>query len=103
MSEHEFEVVWPSSRHRSSEIGDVEGLGELDGKRIAFLWDYIFKGDEMFEIIEESLEKQFPGVEIVGYDEFGNFRGPNELETFKTLPGKLIEMGVDGAVIGVGS
>ena len=56
----------------------ADRLPSLDGARIAFLWDYLFRGDELFPVLEAELRERFPGVDIVGYDVFGNLHGSDE-------------------------
>jgi hypothetical protein len=102
-SSAEYEVVWPSSRRHLDEIDSTTPLGSLDGKRIAFIWDYIFKGDVMFRIIAEELSKQYPTLDFVGPDEMGNIHGPDEGEVVAALPERLRELAVDAAIVGVGA
>ena len=70
---------------------------------MAFLWDYLFRGDELFPILAEQLEARFAGVEIVGYIEFGNLHGADERERVAQLPDDLRSRGVDAVVSGMGS
>ncbi len=42
------------------------------------MWDYLFRGDEIFPVLETELVERFPDVEIVGYDVFGNTHGADE-------------------------
>ncbi len=74
----------------------------LAGKRVAFLWDYLFRGDELFPVLERELTARSPGVEIVGYEEFGNTHGSDEVEIIGRLPDVLRHRGVDAVVSGMG-
>jgi len=71
-------------------------------KTVAFLWDWLFRGDELFPILERELTKTFPGVRILSYDEFGNTHGTDEVEAISALPDKLRTRGVDAVVSGMG-
>ncbi len=74
----------------------------LDGRTIAFVWDHVFRGDEMFPVIERSLQQQFEGIRFIPHQTFGSIFGGDEEAVLDGLPEKLREMGVDGAICGVG-
>jgi len=69
---------------------------------VAFLWDYLFRGDELFPILAEQLETRFAGIETVDYVEFGNLHGADEKEQVARLPDDLRSRGVDAVVSGMG-
>ena len=99
----EFEVVWPLAKWEPNAVAPVLPIGTLDGKRIAFIWDYRFKGDEMFAMVRDDLLAQYPGVEFVEHAEFGNVHGAEEAEVMRALPERLQRLRIDGAVVGVGA
>ena len=66
------------------------------------MWDYLFRGDELFPVLAEQLEARFPGIEIVDYVEFGNLHGSDEKERVARLPDDLRSRGVDAVVSGMG-
>jgi len=74
----------------------------LEGKTVAFVWDYIFRGDEIFPILREALSAAYPGISFVDYDTFGNTMGADENAVRAALPRKLAAEGVDVAISGVG-
>lgn len=80
----------------------ADRLDSLDGAKVAFLWDYLFRGDELFPVLAEQLTQRFPNVEIVNYDEFGNLHGADEKERVGRLPDDLRSRGVDAVVSGMG-
>ncbi len=80
----------------------AERLDGLDGRRIAFLWDYVFRGDEVFPVLARELTDRFDGVEIVGFETFGNLHGADERERVGRLPDDLRDRGVDAVVSGLG-
>lgn len=77
-------------------------IDTLEGKRVAFLWDYLFRGDELFPVLAGQLEARFPGVEIIDYSEFGNLHGADEKVRVGRLPDDLRSRGVDAVVSGMG-
>ena len=97
-----FAVVWPRSPSGVQQRRRADRLDTLDDKRVAFLWDYLFRGDELFPILAEQLQARFEGVEIVGYSEFGNLHGGDEKERVGRLAADLASRGVDAVVSGMG-
>jgi hypothetical protein len=102
-AEVSYEVVWPLSPRKVDRITAVDAVGSLNGKRIAFIWDYLFKGPVMWGYLSEQLRELYPEVEFVSYEEFGNIHGDDEVALVAALPEKLEKLGVDAAVVGVGA
>lgn len=100
--ESTFDVVWPKSPRgvRSRPLADR--IATLNGKRVAFLWDYVFRGDEIFPALAAELTERFPDVEIVDYDVFGNTHGGDEKETVAGLPNGLSSRHIDAVVSAMG-
>lgn len=96
-----YEVVWPRSAQATQRRRIAERLDSLGGRRVAFLWEYMFRGDELFPVLADELRSRY-GVEVVGYDEFGNTHGPDEARVVAELPDALRRWRVDAAVSGVG-
>jgi hypothetical protein len=101
--EHEFEVVWPSSRRRTVAVAPVDAIGGLNGKRIAFIWDYRFRGDEMWAVFKQAMRNRYPNVGFIEHEEFGDVHGVNEVNVLQQMKTKLRELRVDGAIVGVGA
>ena len=101
-SEPHYDVVWPRSPRGVQRRRRADRLDSLDGKRVAFLWDHVFRGDELFPVLGSELTERFDGIEIVGYEEFGNLHGADELERVGRLPDDLRTRGVDAVVSGMG-
>lgn len=97
-----YSVVWPSGQREVKEAAAAKRLDGLEGKVIAELWSWTFKGDIMFEAFEAELPKRYPGVKFISWREFGEIHGANEREVLAALPEKLKALGVDGAITGVG-
>ena len=77
-------------------------LRTLDGKKVAELWDFLFRGDEAFSILEDGLKERYPGIEFVSWREFGNTHGEDEAKILAGLPARLKEMGVSAVISGMG-
>jgi hypothetical protein len=99
----DFEVYSPLGTSAAQEVAPLDGIVDLNGRTVGYIWDWVFRGDEMFEIISEHLAAQFPDVRFVDHTVFGNMHGPEEREIVAALPGKLHEHGVDAVVVGVGA
>ena len=97
-----YEVFWPRAPRQTKKKKLAPRPASLEGKTIAQLWDFIFKGDKIFEIFEQELPKRYPGVKWVSWREFGNTHGQDERQILADLPRRLKEMGVDAAISGMG-
>ncbi len=97
-----YDVVWPRSPSGVQARRQAARRPSLDGARIAFLWDYLFRGDELFPVLEAELRHRYPDCLIVGYEVFGNLHGTDEKERVGRLPDDLRTRGVDAVVSGMG-
>ena len=97
-----YDVVWPKSALGVQRRNRAPRLDTLVGKRIGFVWDYLFRGEEIFPAIEKELKRRFEGLEVVGYDTFGNIHGPQEHELVDALPNTLSRYRVDAVISGNG-
>ena len=90
---------------RIEEVTANERPPDLSGATIAFIWDYLFKGPEMFQIIREHLSAASPGVRFVDYEVFGNIHGTDaeEKENLGLLPERMRAHRIDAAVLAVGA
>jgi len=77
-------------------------LPSLEGRRVAFLWDYLFRGDELFPLLAKQLTERYRSIEIVDYDVFGNTHASDEKEMVAALPEGLAQRHIDAVVSGVG-
>jgi len=97
-----YDVVWPSARQMHKGHRLARRLDSLEGKTVAQLWDWVFKGDIMFDIWEREMTKLYPGIKFVSWREFGEIHGANEHAVLEALPEKLKEHNVDAVIVGVG-
>ena len=80
----------------------IEGrVDTLEGKTVAQLWDELFKGDIVFELLEEGLKKRYPSIRFVSWREFGSTHGGDERKALAALPQRLKDLGVDAVISGM--
>ena len=100
-----FDVVWPLGRRAIDDVIAKDMPSGLDGNTIAFLWDYLFRGPEMFAAIESEINSRFSDLTFISYEEFGNFHASMEEEKriMDQLPEMLHSRKVDLVVAAVGA
>ena len=98
----DYAVVWP----RSAKVVEVKPLAKrldtMDGKKVAFLWDDLFRGDEIWPILKQELSARYPGLTFVDHDAFGSTHGDEEHRVLAELPDKIRSMKIDAVVSGMG-
>ncbi len=72
-------------------------LDTLARKTICELWNGVFRGEEIFPIMRESLKKQFPGIKIIPYTEFPIGTVPIDTDETADLVKKR---GCQGVIVG---
>lgn len=98
----QYEVVWPKSPLATARRPIAPRLtAGVRGRRIGFLWDFMFRGEELFPVLADELRAR--GAEVVGYDVFGNTHGPDEAQVVGEIPSVIAARGVDAVVSGVGA
>ena len=97
-----YEVVWPRGKRVKTGGRLAKRLDTLQGKVVCELWDWVFKGDEMFKVWEQELPRRYPGIKFVSWKEFGEIHGGNEKEVLAALPQKLEQYRCDAVICGVG-
>lgn len=102
VTEPVFDVVWPKSPLGVQRRRAADRLTSLDGARIGFVWDYMFRGEEIFPALAAELQRRHPSLEVVGYDTFGNIHGPHEHELVASLGATARDQGVVAVVVGNG-
>jgi hypothetical protein len=96
-----YEAYWPRGPRQQRTRALAPRLSTLEGKTVAQLWDYLFKGDQVFEVLEEGLKARFPGIRFVSWREFGSTHGGEEKEALAALPARFEELGVDAVISGM--
>ena len=97
-----YDALWPRSPRQVQLKPLAKRLDTLEGKTIAQMWDYVFRGDEVFALLEEGLKKRYPNIRWVSYKEIGNTHGGEEREVVASIPRKFRELKVDAVVSGMG-
>ncbi|MEM7275162.1 MAG: hypothetical protein AAF547_18920 [Actinomycetota bacterium] len=97
-----YEVVWPRAALGVQARRSAKRLQDLNGRRVAFLWDHVFRGDELFPVLATELSARFPEIEVVPHEMFGNTHGSDEKERIAELPAFLVDHRVDAVVSGMG-
>jgi hypothetical protein len=102
-SEPHYQTVWPQGKKAYRGRKLQARVPDLSGKVIGELWDFLFRGEDMFPILREELQKRFPGIRFVTYDVFGNVHGPKQLELVGRMPELLEQYKVDAVISGIGA
>lgn len=96
-----FEVYWPKAPRRAQRRSLAPRLADLEGRTVAQLWDYMFRGDEVFALLEEGLRARYPGIRFVNWREMGNTHTADERAVLAALPDRLRALGVDAVISGM--
>ena len=97
-----YEAYWPSTPRQAVKKDVAPRLDAIAGKKIALLWGYLFRGEDVFGVLEKALKTRYPSVEFVNWREFGSTHGNKEHEVVASLPGRFRELGIDAAISGMG-
>ena len=103
MRESAYEVVWPLGKLVYEVVTSAPRISDFRGKTICALWDWLFKGEDIFPMIKELLQKRYPGIKFVDYTAFGNTHGGKQAEVVAALPDRLSEQGCDAIISGIGN
>ncbi len=97
-----YKVVWPGGKKVVEKAQFARRLDSLEGKTIGELWDWVFRGDEIFPAVEREMARRYPGIKFVSYKTFGNTHGGDEAKVIAALPQKLRENKCDAILSGMG-
>ncbi|HET6183932.1 MAG TPA: hypothetical protein VFA03_10110 [Acetobacteraceae bacterium] len=97
-----YAVVWPRSAKAVAAKPLAPRLETLEGKTIAFLWDNLFRGDEIWPILKAELSQRYRGIRFVDHDAFGSTHGDEEHLVLAEMPEKLRALKIDAVVSGMG-
>ena len=102
-----YEVVSPAGGEAIAQQGIAARLPDLNGKKVAEIWNGVFKGEQTFPVLRAELLARFPGLTIVPYTEFPHVYGgdnPTEQKALaKRLAALAIERGCDAVISGNGA
>jgi hypothetical protein len=97
-----YAAVTPKTKRMVAPKPMVPRLDNLSGKTIAFCWDYIFRGDEIWSFLKDELRQRYPDIKFVDHDVFGNTHGSDEHQVLAAMPAKLRSLKVDALISGMG-
>jgi hypothetical protein len=96
-----YEVLWP----RGSRVAPItpfsKRLETLNGKTVGELWNYAFRGKEIFSALEKGLSERYPKVKFRSWASFPN-DGDHSLPDWEAHPELLSNMGCDAVIVGMG-
>ena len=98
-----MDALWPGGESAVETIRPAPRPASLEHLRIGFLWDSMFRGDEIFPMLKARLEADFRGVEFVGFEAFGSTFGGEEHAVLDALPEQLEALRVDAVISGIGA
>ncbi len=96
-----YEVLWPRGRRVSPITPFSKRLNTLDGKTVGELWNYAFRGKEIFSALEKGLSERYPKVRFRAWDSFPN-DGDHSLPDWEAHPELPSKMGCDAVIVGMG-
>ena len=96
----DYEALWPGGASAVPLVPPAPRPDSLSGKRIAFLWDSMFRGEEIFPALQAHIRSQFDDVEFISYEEFGSTFGGSEHAVLEALPERLQTLKVDAVISG---
>ena len=97
-----FAAYWPRAARTQQPEAVAARLPSLEGKTVAFLWDDLFRGDEIFAVLQRELGQRYAGMRFISHTEFGSTHGADENEVLARLPGQLKALGADAVISGMG-
>jgi len=103
LHEPHYDVVWPLAPSVAAPTALAPRSPDLAGKTVGELWDYLFKGEEIFPYIRQALAARYPGIRFVEYDVLGSTHGRDEAELARSLPEALRKHGCDAVISAVGA
>ena len=96
-----YEVFWPGGTTAVNMVSSAPRT-YLSGKRIGMLWDYVFRGEEIFPVLEKNISERYENVEFIGYEKFGSTFGGDEHAVLNALPRLLKDLKIDAVISGIG-
>ena len=102
-----IEVLSPVGLAAVSMAGAAPRLDDLNGKKVAELWNGVFKGDVAFPVIRRLLEQRYPAVEIIPYSEFphapGSDKPGQQRERARETAALARQRGAHAVIAGIGA
>lgn len=102
-AEPRYEVVWPLGRSTVDDVVPNAPIADLNGRTIGELWDWLFKGDQMFALIREELQRRYPDIRFISFETLGNIHGQDEKQVLAALPDLMEHYQIDAVVSSIGA
>ena len=93
---HVLEVYDPSGATEITKL-HAPRLDDLDGKTIALLSDDMWQTHRMLPLLKQLLERHHPGVTVIPETEFP--MGSRAIDD-EAMADSMVELGVDGVIVG---
>jgi hypothetical protein len=98
-----YQVLSPEGRARTTRTVAPPAVRDLDSAVVGQIWDYMFRGDEIFAQVRRVLTERHPGIRFVDHREFGDIHGPDQDRLTAEIPEKLRKHGCTAVIVGVGA
>ena len=102
-----LEVLSPIGEETIKHQAVAPPVASFEGITIGEVWNGVYKGNETFPILRESLKQRFPGITIVPYTEFpANYGGETrkeQQEAARRIAELAKEKGCDAIITGNGA
>jgi hypothetical protein len=99
---NDYYAVWPRSTLMVAPRQMAPRVDSLEGKTLAFCWDYVFRGNEIWEFLKAEFSRRCESIKFVDPDTFGSTHGSDEQAVLASLPAKLRSLKVDALLSGMG-
>lgn len=97
-------VYAPGGAYRAKDAGTAtRTFATMSEAVVAEVWDYRFRGNEIYAALRKVLAPRYPGISFVDSDVFGDVHGNNSTEIVEALPGHLREHHCNAVLVGVGA
>jgi len=96
-----YEVVWPGGQKAVGIVPLANRIDTLKGKTVCEVWDRLFRGDEIFPMLEKQLTDKYGDIKFVNYKELPDPHTAADA-FMAALPKKLAESKCDAVIAGVG-
>lgn len=100
-SETLYDVFCPEGIPVDIQLPDNELPSDLNQAVVGLLWDYMFRGDDIFSYIKDALTERHPGIRFIDYQVFGDLHGKQQEELAAAIPDRLREHGANAAISGI--
>jgi hypothetical protein len=96
-------VLWPSTPVDAPADVGGHALTKLEGTRIGLLWNHLFRGDDVYAVLADTIVRDHDVADVVAWDRFGDFHNQGGDAVLSALPERLRAEEVDAVIVGVGA